>query len=157
MRGLALTTVEPDLPVAYLVGYERIGVTSTRGQRIEGELRHVTNEVRYAGTDARTLVNRPGWSDAEPRAALTWLMFHVAVERYKPFSEALDACAEELDQESHDFRAAVLRVDAMAYEAVELSEKGLTARAAIVDGWTVVACVPDSAAELAVELVPGTV
>ncbi|WP_194922080.1 hypothetical protein [Catenulispora rubra] len=147
-----MTTVEPDLPVARLVGYERIGVTSRRGQRIDGQLRHVTNEVRYPGTDARALVNRPGWSDADPRAALTWLMFHVAVDRHKPFSEALDACAGELDQSSHDFYPAVLSVNGTDCEAVELSEKGLTARAALVGGWTVVACVPE-AADLVVELV----
>lgn len=148
-----MTTVEPDLPVAFLTGYGRIGVTSRRGQRIEGELRHVTNEVRYPGTDARVLVNRPGWSDADPRAALTWLMFHVAVDRHKPFSEALDACAGELDQASHDFHRAVLNVNGAEYEAVELSEKGLTARAALVGGWTVVACIPGDGSEPVVELI----
>ncbi|WP_194896302.1 hypothetical protein [Catenulispora pinisilvae] len=156
--------VENDLPVALLLGYTpprrpghpeplvRLGVTGTRGQRIDGKLRHVSNEIRYPNTDARVLVNRPGWSDADPRAALAWLMFRVAVERHQPFSEALDACAGELDQESHEFHQAVLSVNGTEHEAIELREKGLTARAAVVSGWTVVACVPETDAEPVIEL-----
>lgn len=146
-----------DLPIAYLAGLDapvqpghpvelaRLGVTGIRGGT-----RHVTNEVRY---DSRTmaLVHRPGWDGADPRSALADLMWRAAVARFQPFEDALEACASEQDPDNHEFGPAALRVDGVEHEAVEVREHGLVARAAVVDGWTVVASVPEGG-ELAVEL-----
>ncbi|MBS2554088.1 hypothetical protein KGQ19_45270 [Catenulispora sp. NL8] len=48
---------------------------------------------------------------------------------------------------------AVLKVNGGEYEAVELCEKGLVARAALVSGWTVAARVPEEGSEPVVELI----
>lgn len=143
----------PDLPIAYLAGYEaplqpehpdrlaRLGISGASSSR---------NEVRYPNR-AFVQIIRPGTLHTDPRAAIAWEMYRIAIGRHQPFSGALEACAAEHDPDNHEFEAAVLRVDGVDHDAVEVREYGLVARAAVVDGWIVVAAVPEGD-EPAVEL-----
>lgn len=152
-----MTHSSPELPIAYLVGFDiptqpdhpdplaRLGVTGTHSYWDDGELRHVRNEVRYSD-GALVQVIRPGWDASEPRAAIAAEMHRIAVSRHLPFTEALEACAAERDPDHHEFEPATLRVGGVDYQAIEAREHGLIARAAVVDGWTVVACVTDGVA-----------
>lgn len=147
-----MTQTPPDLPIAFLVGYAapvqpehpnklaRLGVTGVRGDHAEGR-QHIAHEVRYA-PDTFALAIRPGWDGADPRTALAWEMYRVAIGRHASLAEGLEAAAAERDPDSHEFEPATLRIDGVEHEAVQLHEYGMVARAAVVDGWTVVAAVP---------------
>jgi hypothetical protein len=103
------------------------------------------NSTTY-GNSHRTQAqgNRPDsqWKYRDPRGALIWLMHCIAVSDSEPFDIA--AGDAELNPEAHNFRRAILTVNGAGYAGWELREKGVVARAAVVEGgWTVLASVPE--------------
>ena len=148
-----MTEFSRDLPIGYLARrpapvqpdhpdeLSRLGVGGVYGHR---------HEVRYSG-GALVQVIRPEGDCGDPRGALAFEMYRIAVSRHQPFSEALEACAAERYPDNHEFEPAVLRVNGVDWAAVEVREYGFVARAAVVNGWTVVAAVSEGS-ELAVEL-----
>lgn len=150
--------IETDLPLAFLAGRRRriqpdhhsplarLGITGTRGHRIGDRVRHVMNTAGY-GTEYRVQAAaiRPGWTWGDAHGALAWHVYCIAV------SEAMAAGIDdpagssdgELDQATHDFAPAVLVVNGAGYPGWELRERGVLVRAAVVDGWTILASVLD--------------
>lgn len=141
---------EKDLPAGFLDGYDppvqptnafglaRFGITCIHHRRSLGEaMTHIRNDVRYPG--ALVQIHRPGWDNSEPRDALAAVMLRIGVIGWPRPPQPMQQPAYPT---SHQYEQAILLVDDVGYAGLELHEYGLTARAASVDGWTVLACVP---------------
>lgn len=156
--------IETDLPLAFLAGYPRRlqslhpdplaqrGLSGFNEGQINGVTRHFANTVLHgAGIRTRAEIIRPGWNRAEPQAALCDLMMRFELATLKDLSGGFDMCP---GPKAHAYGFGPLVVDGVQYNAIELREHGVVARAAVVaGGWTVLACVPDDVASMpAVEL-----
>lgn len=151
--------VELDMPVAFLAGYERrpqpehtdplarVGVTAARYAEIDGRLRRAENRVRHA-VDAQAAVMRR----SDLQEALFQLLEQVLFDREHSYSHASQGTVFEAEGPENRVYPGFLTVEGVQHEALELREPGVVLRAAVVDGWTVVASVPDGQ-EPVVELV----
>jgi hypothetical protein len=136
--------IDAAMPAAYLVGRPRPRAISPGHQRIDDTLQHVTNTAVYDNR-TRVQVAREGWDFGSVKGAIVWAMYRAAVTSNQNRGSNLDEYAHLLDDvELHPFTATTLAVDGIAHPALELHRFGVVVRAAVVEGWTVLACVPES-------------
>lgn len=158
MIGLG-ADIDAGMPVAIIVGAgEPRGATAPGVHQVDGAPAHVSNRTSYDGYYRRYVsVCRPdGWPWGEPRQALAWAMFCVAVSSNKPVGVGVEVHQSELDESSHDYQAATLTVDCVAYQGWMVHGHGVRAWAVTVaGGWTVLAVAPEGQ-EPVVELARAT-